>query len=377
MARAIRLAWRGLYTTDPNPRVGCVLVRGGEIVGEGWHERAGDAHAEINALRQAGTRAQGATCYVTLEPCCHWGRTPPCTEALIKAGVTRVVAAMQDPHPNVAGGGLTQLREAGIQVQNGLLEEEAQALNPGFIQRLVRGRPWVRCKLAMSLDGATALASGESQWITSPPARRDVQRWRARSSAILTGIGTVVRDDPSLNIRYGELLDEVPLDFNRQPLRIILDRRLAIPVQARLLSLPGPALILCADASQPKAKALRRAGAEVSTLPVTDRGLDLSALMADLAAREVNELQVECGARLAGSLLQDGLIDELVLYIAPKLMGEETFGLLHLPGIRTMKDCIQVEIKEIRAVGQDWRLIATIAPQKYAAPPHQTSNGWE
>lgn len=363
MARALKLAWRGLYTTDPNPRVGCVLVHSGEIVGEGWHERAGEAHAEINALRQAGGRTRGATCYVTLEPCCHWGRTPPCTEALIKAGVTRVVAAMQDPNPKVAGRGLVQLREAGIQVEYGLLEKEAQALNPGFIQRLVQGRPWVRCKLAMSLDGATALASGESKWITAPPARRDVQRWRARSSAILTGIGTVVQDDPSLNVRYDELPDEVPPGFKRQPLRIILDRKLAISPQARLLSLPGPVLILCADASQPKAEALRRAGAEVSTLPATDKGLNLSALMASLAAREVNELQVECGARLAGSLLQEGLIDELVLYVAPKLMGDEALGLLRLPGIQTMKDCIQVEVKEIRAVGRDWRLIAAIAPQ--------------
>lgn len=362
MARAVRLAWRGLYTTEPNPRVGCVLVRGGEIVGEGWHEQVGDAHAEINALRQAGARAQSAICYVTLEPCCHWGRTPPCTEALIKAGVSRVVVAMEDPNPRVAGRGLAQLREAGIQVEHGLLEEEVWALNPGFIRRLVRGRPWVRCKLAMSLDGATALASGESRWITSLPARRDVQRWRARSSAILTGIGTVVRDDPSLNVRYEELPEEVPPGFNRQPLRVILDRRLAISTQARLLSLPGPALILCADASQPKAEALRRAGAEVSTLPVTEKGLDLSALMEVLVAREVNELQVECGARLAGSLLQDGLIDELVLYIAPKLMGEGALGLLRLLGIHTMKDCIQVEIKEIRAVGRDWRLIAALSP---------------
>ncbi|ADJ28011.1 bifunctional diaminohydroxyphosphoribosylaminopyrimidine deaminase/5-amino-6-(5-phosphoribosylamino)uracil reductase RibD [Nitrosococcus watsonii] len=362
MVRALKLAQRGLFTTDPNPRVGCVLVRGGEIVGEGWHQQAGDSHAEINALRQAGIRAQGSTCYVTLEPCCHRGRTPPCTEALIEAGVARVVAAMGDPHPKVASQGLAQLREAGLQVEHGLLQEEAEALNVGFVQRLVQGRPWVRCKLAMSLDGATALASGESRWITASPARRDVQRWRARSSAILTGIGTVLEDDPSLNVRYEELGDEAPLGFNRQPLRVILDRQLAISVQARLLSLPGPVMIVCADAASSKAESLRCRGVEVISLPVTPQGLDLMALMAALAAREINELHVECGARLAGSLLQAGLMDELVLYIAPKLMGEAALGLLQLPGIQTMKDCIEVDIKEMRAVGRDWRLVAKIVP---------------
>jgi diaminohydroxyphosphoribosylaminopyrimidine deaminase/5-amino-6-(5-phosphoribosylamino)uracil reductase len=283
---------------------------------------------------------------------------------LIKAGVVRVVAAMGDPNPKVASQGLAQLRKAGIQVEHGLLREEAQALNPGFSQRLIQGRPWVRCKLAMSLDGATALASGESRWITAAPARRDVQRWRARSSAILTGIGTVARDDPSLNVRYEELSAEVPLRFDRQPLRIILDRQLAIPENARLLSLPGQVLIVCADAAQPKADLLRRMGAEVIGLPATEQGLDLMALMAALAAREINELQVECGARLAGALLRAGLIDELVLYIAPKLMGDAALGLLRLPDIQTMKDCIEVEIKEIRAVGRDWRLVAKIATTK-------------
>lgn len=362
MARALKLARRGLFTTDPNPRVGCVLVRAGEIVGEGWHQWAGGAHAEVNALHQAGARARGATCYVTLEPCCHRGRTPPCTSALIKAGVVRVVAAMRDPNPKVAGQGLAQLRAAGLQVEYGLLQEEAEALNPGFMQRLVQGRPWVRCKLAMSLDGATALASGESRWITAPPARRDVQRWRARSSAILTGIGTVLRDDPSLNVRYEELRDEVPPGFDRQPLRVVLDQKLAISERARLLLLPGPILIGCADGSQQKAETLRRRGAEVITLPVIREGLDLRALMTILAAREINELHVECGARLAGSLLQAGLIDELVLYIAPKLMGNAALGLLRLSGIETMQDCIEVEIKEVRAVGRDWRLVVKIAP---------------
>lgn len=364
MARALKLARRGLLTTDPNPRVGCVLVRAGEIVGEGWHQRAGEAHAEVNALRQAGTRAQGSTCYVTLEPCCHQGQTSPCTKALIKAGVVRIVAAMEDPNPKVAGQGLAQLREVGLQVEHGLLQKEAQALNPGFVQRLVQGRPWVRCKLATSLDGATALASGESRWITASSARRDVQRWRARSSAILTGIGTVARDNPSLNVRYEELLgDEVPLDFDRQPLRVILDRKLTISENARLLSLPGPILIVCVDATQPKAEILRRMGAEVIDLSVTHRGLDLRALMAVLATREINELHVECGARLAGSLFQSGLVDELILYLAPRLMGDTALGLLHLIGIQTMQDCIEVEIKEIRAVGQDWRLTATITPK--------------
>jgi diaminohydroxyphosphoribosylaminopyrimidine deaminase/5-amino-6-(5-phosphoribosylamino)uracil reductase len=364
MARALKLARRGLYTTDPNPRVGCVLVHAGQVVGEGWHQRAGDAHAEINALRQAGDRAQGSTCYVTLEPCCHQGRTPPCTEALIKSGVVRVVAAMEDPNPKVASQGLAQLRKAGLQVEYGLLQEEAQVLNRGFVQRLVQGRPWVRCKLAMSLDGATALASGESRWITAPPARRDVQRWRAQSSAILTGIGTIIRDDPSLNVRYEELSGEVSLNFDRQPLRVILDRKLAIPESARLLSLPGQVLIVCADASQPKAEILRRMGAEVIEIPITQQGLDLRAVMGILTAREINELQVECGARLAGSLLQAGLMDELVLYIAPKIMGDAALGLLRLPSIQTMEDCVKVEIKEIRAVGRDWRLVAKIATTK-------------
>jgi diaminohydroxyphosphoribosylaminopyrimidine deaminase / 5-amino-6-(5-phosphoribosylamino)uracil reductase len=360
MARALKLAWQGLYTTDPNPRVGCVLVRDGEIVGEGWHARAGDAHAEVNALRQAGTRARGAICYVTLEPCCHRGRTPPCTEALINAGVSRVVAAMRDPNPKVASRGLAQLREAGIQVEHGVLEEEARALNIGFLQRLVQGRPWIRCKLAMSLDGATALASGESRWITSPPARRDVQRWRARSSAILTGIGTVLRDDPALNVRYATLAGEVPPGATRQPMRIVLDRQLAIPEQARLLSLPGKVLILCADAAQRKAERLRRAGAEVIALPVIQRGLDLTALMEVLAAREINELHVECGARLAGALVQARLIDELVLYIAPKLLGDNSLGLLRIPDIASLEECIAVEIAEIRAVGRDWRLVVRL-----------------
>ena len=348
MARALTLARRGLYSADPNPRVGCVLLQNGDIVGEGWHERAGEAHAEVIALEAAGWRARGATVYVTLEPCCHYGRTPPCTKALLQAGVARVVAAMRDPNPQVAGQGLAILREAGVTVDCGLLEAEARALNPGFIQRMTTGRPWLRVKLAMSLDGRTALASGESQWLTGAAARQDVQRLRARSSAILTGIGTVLADDPALNVRLPETI--------RQPLRVILDSRLRTPPTAQTLQLPGSTLIVSAVADPDRQAPLRAAGADITVVPNAGQGLDLTAIMAELACRECNEVQVECGPTLAGALLQAGLMDELVIYMAPLLLGDQARGLFQLPELTRMEERRELELVETRAVGKDWRL---------------------
>lgn len=360
MARALALAQRGLYGTDPNPRVGCVLVRDGEIVGEGWHQRAGEAHAEVNALAAAGEQARGAAVYVTLEPCCHHGRTPPCTEALLNAGVTRLVAAMPDPNPQVAGRGLAMLREAGVAVECGLLEAEAQALNPGFIQRMTQGRPFVRVKLAMSLDGRTALASGDSQWLTGAAAREDVQRLRARSSAILTGVGTVLADDPSLNVRLPEVA--------RQPLRVILDSGLRTPPTARTLQLPGSVLIFTAMTDPALQQPLQAAGADMIVAPLTEQGLDLRAVMAELARRECNEIHVECGPTLAGSLLQAGLMDELVVYIAPLLLGDKARGLLQLPELTQMSERTELEILDTRAVGRDWRVTMRLAkgPQLFS-----------
>ena len=350
MARALQLAARGLHTTDPNPRVGCVLVRDGQVVGEGWHQRAGDGHAEYIALQAAGSRARGSTAYITLEPCCHHGRTPPCTDALIAAGVARVVAAMQDPNVRVAGGGLAQLRAAGIQVHCGLLETEARALNPGFIRRMESGRPYFRLKLAMSLDGRTALESGESRWITGEAARLDVQQWRARSSAILTGANTVLADDPSLNVRLP--------DTRRQPLRVILDPRLRTPPQARLLDLPGEVLILSASEDPRRIARLRERGASVARVDSDHQGLDLAAVARELARREMNEVHVECGATLAGAFLEARLLDELVVYLAPSVLGDSARGLFRLAPLGGMRERIEFHIAGIRAVGQDWRIIA-------------------
>ncbi len=353
MARALQLARRGLYSTDPNPRVGAVVVRGGRVVGEGWHRRAGEPHAEIHALRQAGGEARGATVYLTLEPCCHHGRTPPCCDALISAGVDRVVAAMEDPNPEVAGKGLAQLRAAGIRVECGLLREQAERLNPGFISRMRRGRPWVRCKLAMSLDGRTAMASGESKWITSVQAREDVQRLRARSSAIMTGIGTVLADDPALDVRLAEL-GGAP----RQPLRVVLDRKLRIPSGARLLKGPGEVMVFTSSGAGGDGERVAARGAELVVVPAHDSGLDLAEVLRRLAQREVNELLLEAGATLSGAMLQAGLIDELVIYLAPHLMGDRARGLFHLPGLESMEQRVPLKIREIRAVGEDWRITA-------------------
>jgi diaminohydroxyphosphoribosylaminopyrimidine deaminase/5-amino-6-(5-phosphoribosylamino)uracil reductase len=364
MARALRLAERGRWTTDPNPRVGCVLVRDGEIVGEGWHQRAGGPHAERVALAQAGERARGASAFVTLEPCSHHGRTPPCADALISAGVARVVAAMIDPNPRVAGRGLERLREAGIAVEVGLLAEQAAALNPGFIKRQRTGLPFCRVKLAASLDGRTAMASGESRWITSEAARADVQRLRAGASAILTGSGTLLADDPSLNVRLAaEALGLPPGEAVRQPLRVIVDSRQRTPPTARLLGLPGATLIACATDEPARRAALEAAGAQVLVCPAPDRTqdatvvhVDLSALFGELARREINEILIEAGPTLAGAALQAGLVDELILYLAPHLMGDAARGLFRLPGLTQMAERVPLEIHDVRRVGPDLRL---------------------
>ena len=354
MARALRLAERGLLTTDPNPRVGCVLVREGEVVGEGWHARAGEAHAEIHALQQAGSRAAGATVYVTLEPCCHQGRTPACTDALIAAGVARVVAAMDDPNPQVAGQGLRALQQAGIKTDAGLLSAEAAQLNAGFVMRMQQGRPRVRCKMAMSLDGRTAMAGGESQWITGAAARRDVHALRARSSAIMTGIDTVLADDPSLTVRLESI------DVPRQPLRVILDSCLRMPPAAKLLELPGETLIITGVTAAEKHASLTRPGVRVEVLPLIDGRLDLVAVLQHLGTLEMNEVHLEAGATLCGALLQAGLVDELVVYMAPHLMGDAARGLFALPGLERMQQRIELSINDIRAVGDDWRISATV-----------------
>jgi diaminohydroxyphosphoribosylaminopyrimidine deaminase/5-amino-6-(5-phosphoribosylamino)uracil reductase len=354
MSRALQLAARGLESTDPNPRVGCVLVREGAVVGEGWHERAGEPHAEVIALRQAGDRARGATAYVTLEPCSHHGRTPPCADALVAAGVARVVAAMIDPNPRVAGSGLERLRNAGVVAEYGLLQAQAEALNPGFAMRMRTGRPFVRAKLAMSLDGRTAMASGESKWITGDSARADVQRLRRRSSAILTGIGTVLADDPSLNVRGFE--GSAP----RQPLRVVLDPALRMPVTARMLTLPGHTLVFTATDDAERSAALQQAGAETVLVPASGQGVDLGASLQELGRREINEVLLECGATLSGAMLRAGLIDELVIYVAPHLMGDGARALFHLPQLHAMQERIGLEVREIRPVGEDWRITAVV-----------------
>ncbi len=364
MSRALQLAARGLYTTDPNPRVGCVLVRDNEVVGESWHERAGEGHAEVRALAQAGDRARGATCYVTLEPCCHHGRTPPCVRALIKAGVTRVVAAMEDPNPLVWGQGLVELEAAGIATNVGLMSSEAHAINPGFIKRMRSKRPFVRCKLAMSLDGRTAMASGESRWITSAPARLDVQRLRARSSVVMMGIGTVLADDPLCTVRLETLPDDYPgastTPIVRQPLRVVVDPHLSLPENARMLSAPGRTLIATASEDTEVADLLRERGAEVVHLPGGRDTVDLKALLDFLGTSEINEVLLETGATLSGSMLQAGLVDALVIYMAPILLGDGARGLFHLPGLVQLANAYHLEIREMRAVGKDWRIEASV-----------------
>jgi len=353
MARALRLAERGVYTAHPNPMVGCVLVRDGTVVGEGWHEFAGEAHAEINALRVAGDRARGATAYLTLEPCSHAGKTPPCAPALIEAGISEVVIAMQDPFPAVSGNGKAALEAAGINVRSGLMAEAARALNAGFLSRVQRGLPFVRLKVASSLDGAIAMNSGESQWITGPGARDDVQRLRARSGAILTGIGTVLADDPALNVRH-EALDTRGL----QPVRAVLDSRLRMPLSAGMLAMPGETIVYCTDDAgrQP----LVDAGARVVRVRRAAGVLDARAVLADLAGREVNDVLVEAGAAVCGHLLSRRLVDELVIYQAPHIMGSETKPMFHTPGWSRLADRLALDVVDLRRVGQDIRMTARI-----------------
>ena len=353
MARALRLAARGLNTTTPNPRVGCVLVRDGTIVGEGWHEQAGGPHAEVAALAKVGAGGTaGATAYVTLEPCSHHGRTPPCADALIAAGVARIVAAMQDPNPLVAGRGLEKLRSAGIAVEHGLLEAEARELNIGFVSRMTRGRPWVRLKVAASLDGKTALANGKSQWITGPDARRDVHVWRARSCAMLTGIGTVRDDDPRLTARDAET--------TRQPLRVVVDSRLEIPEHAAILE-GGNCLIACATDNPDKTARLAARGIDVVVLPNARSKVDLPALLAELGRRGINEVMVEAGLRLNGSLLRENCVDELLIYQAPMLLGDAARGMFDLGELTDLAAAKRLSIIERRAVGADFLIRARFA----------------
>jgi len=352
MARALQLAERGLFSTSPNPRVGCVLVRDGYIVGEGWHVRAGEAHAEVHALRAAGDAARGATAYVTLEPCSHHGRTPPCVDALVAAGIVRVVAAMADPNPLVAGQGLARLRAAGVETASGLLEHEARELNLGFVSRMTRGRPWVRLKAAASLDGKTALANGASQWITGAAARRDGHAWRARACAVLTGIGTVRDDDPQLSVR--------DVETARQPRRVVVDSRLETPPTARILN-GGGTLIVGAGGFADRADRLRAAGGEVLALAAPDGRVDLLALLHELARQGVNELHVEAGAGLNGALLRAGVVDELLLYLAPALLGDAARGLFAMPALTALADKQTLRWHDVRPIGADLRVIARLA----------------
>ncbi|HKT31830.1 MAG TPA: bifunctional diaminohydroxyphosphoribosylaminopyrimidine deaminase/5-amino-6-(5-phosphoribosylamino)uracil reductase RibD [Gammaproteobacteria bacterium] len=350
MAEALRLAEQGLYTTDPNPRVGCVIVKDDKVVSRGFHRKAGEPHAEVLALREAGIQARGATVYVTLEPCVHFGRTPPCADALIETGVARVIAAMRDPNPLVAGKGFAKLQVAGIETANGLLEDQARALNPGFISRMTRGRPWVRSKLAVSLDGRTALSSGESKWISGEAAREDVQYWRARSSAILTGIGTLLADDPALTVR-------LPGDW-RQPRRVVVDSSLRTPPTARILKQPGETHIATVIADSARQAPLARAGAQFLALSAKDGHVDLVALMQRLAQMECNEVLVEAGAGLNGVLLAAGLLDELIIYMAPCVLGDSARGMFHLPPFEKMQQRSELSLTDVRMVGGDLRVIA-------------------
>ncbi len=361
MARALQLAARGLFTTGINPRVGCVLVKDGQIIGEGWHERAGEGHAEVMALRDAerrGDDAKGATAYVTLEPCAHHGKTPPCAEALIKVGVSRVVAAMEDPNPLVAGQGLALLQQAGIAVAAPLMAAEAEALNIGFVKRMRQGKPWVRLKMAGSLDGRSALANGQSQWITGSEARADGHRFRARAQAIITGVGTLIADDPLLTVRdverpLGQLGQPVPL---APSLRVVVDSHLRMPTTARILQ--GGCLVATASIDPDKTAALRAAGADVICLPDADGRVDLAALLDHLAERGVNEVHVEGGSRLSGVFLKSGLVDELLFYMAPTLLGSDARGWFDDLNLTSLDQKVALKFEDVRMVGPNLRILA-------------------
>ena len=347
MAVALQLAEKGLETTHPNPRVGCVITLDGRVVGKGWHKKAGEPHAEIYALREAGENAAGATAYVTLEPCSHTGRTPPCVDALIAAKVARVVFAIGDPNPAVNGNGYKRLRQAGIEVDGGLMAAQAEALNAGFLKRMREGRPWLRIKLAQSIDGHIALANGDSQWISGPESRADVQKWRARSDGILTGVGTVLADDPSLTVRNA--------GPETQPARIIIDSHWRTPPNARLLGLPGKVLI-AGLRERPVPEALQRTGADILAMPACEGRVDLAAVMTELGKRGFNEIQVEAGATLCGTLLQRALADELLIYQAPSILGGSAMSPFAFPGLDKMDDRVHLEWIDSRRVGQDLRL---------------------
>jgi diaminohydroxyphosphoribosylaminopyrimidine deaminase/5-amino-6-(5-phosphoribosylamino)uracil reductase len=351
MEQALELAGRGLYTATPNPRVGCVVVRDGAVVGTGWHEKAGMPHAEVLALKAVGARSRGATLYVNLEPCSHHGRTAPCADAIIEAGVQRVVAAIQDPNPKVAGAGFAKLRAAGIAVEHGLMEEEARELNIGFFARMTRGRPWMRMKIAASLDGRTALANGKSQWITGEAARDDGHRWRARACAVLTGFGTVRDDDPQLNVRG--------VDTLRQPLKIVVDSKFETSPSARLLK-EGKTLVVGAVNDAKKIALLKGAGAEVVIIPNEHGKVELLKLTEELARRELNEIHVEAGTKLNGSLLQAGVVDELLVYLAPRVIGDSGGGMFNLPELTELSQATELKIREVERIGVDLRILARI-----------------
>jgi diaminohydroxyphosphoribosylaminopyrimidine deaminase/5-amino-6-(5-phosphoribosylamino)uracil reductase len=359
MRRALELAERGLYTTDPNPRVGCVIARTAEIVGEGWHARAGEPHAEVFALQAAAERARGATAYVTLEPCNHHGRTPPCVDALLAAGIARVVYAIRDPNPRVDGSGAARLQAAGVTTEVGLLQAEAAALNQGFLKRMSLGRPFVRLKTAASLDGRVALANGESRWITSEAARADVQHWRARSSAILTGFGTAVADDPQLNVRLA--------DVERQPLRVLLASSVRVPVSLKMFEPPGRALVIGAVGAGRDGQALRSAGIEVELVEGVAGRLSLPAVLATLAKRQVNEVLVEAGPTLSGALLDASLVDEWLLYLAPKLLGSSARPLADVPSPPRLASAQRFAIVDTARVGDDLRI--RLVPSDANDPP--------
>ncbi len=342
MRRALELAARGLFTTTPNPRVGCVVAQGESVVGEGWHARAGEPHAEVLALNQAGENARGATVYVNLEPCNHHGRTPPCVEALTRAGVARVVAALRDPNPPAARGG-DALAAAGIRFEHGLMEGEARELNIGFLSRVERRRPWVRLKIAATLDGRTALANGVSQWITGPEARRDGHRWRARACAILTGIGTVKADDPQLTVRE--------IDTPRQPLRVVIDSRLETPHGARILQ--GDRILIFAARQGPAP-----GNAELVVLPNAQGKVELPRMLEELARRGINELHVEAGFKLNGSLVREGCVDEFLVYLNPSFLGDGAQGMLDLPAFASLQDRLRLRIVSLERLGGDVRIVA-------------------